>query len=321
MIHSPLILDKLDVRQVFWNHADLIERNCPICNSGNSTEKYVRPDNLQVKFCMNCNLFFISPSPSNTQILNFYNNYDVEYRTELPISKWRLKRELDNTSPFSDLRIKIINSLMELENKKVFDVGFGRAKFLYQLKKLGALTYGCEFDSKAINYAAYLGINQVFDKDISELDFKEEFDLIILNDIIEHPLNPVELLNSSLKMLKTGGIISIWTPNGKYGDNMNNHLTYRVDLEHMQYFTIDTFKLLSNKYNLKILFLQEIGFPSLFGIDSTSTLKDRLFINIKKILSLIPGYYQFKDLLKKSIHKENEETGNYSIFCVLQKIQ
>lgn len=321
MTNYPIILEKLDVRQVIWNHADLMERNCPICNSDNSKEKYVRPDKLQVKYCENCNFFFVSPSPSKNQILNFYKNYDAEYRTELQISKWRLKRELDNTSPFSDFRIKIINSLMKLKNKKVFDVGFGRAKFLYQLKKLGAITYGCEFDSKAINYASYLGINHVFDKDISELDFVEEFDLIILNDIVEHPLNPIDLLKSSLKMLKTGGIISIWTPNGKYGDNMNNHLTFRVDLEHMQYFTTETFKLLSNKYNLKILFLQEIGFPSLFGIDSTSTLKDRLFVNLKKILSLIPGYYQFKDLLKKNIYKESEDSGNYSIFCVLQKIQ
>jgi 2-polyprenyl-3-methyl-5-hydroxy-6-metoxy-1,4-benzoquinol methylase len=318
---APVILGKIDVRNLKWDLNDLQERDCPICSQKTSNPLYVRPDMLTVHFCSNCNSYFISPAPSEKQIIDFYENYEENYRAEFGISNYIIKKTMDFTNPLSDYRIDVINSFMTLDKMKVFDIGFGRARFLYLLKRLGADVYGNEFDPESIKIANYLGINNVFLKDISELKFDNFFDLFTLNDIVEHPLNPMELLENVVRMTKPGGLISIWTPNGSCGVERDDNLTFRVDLEHLQYFTQDTFTFVADKLNLEIVNIQTVGIPILFGIDKQITKKDRIIYKIKSLIKYIPGFFHLKQLIIKESTTNNQEflDGDFIIFCLLRK--
>jgi 2-polyprenyl-3-methyl-5-hydroxy-6-metoxy-1,4-benzoquinol methylase len=320
-MNLPIKLEKFDVREINWEMSDLIQRNCPICNNTESQQLFIRPDNLVVHLCSNCSTYFISPAPSHNQIVSFYSNYDNEYRAELDITKEQLKRELVHSEPFSDYRIEVISNFMNLNGAKVFDIGFGRAKFLYFLKKLGALTYGNEFDAKAIELAKYLGIDNVFDVEIENLNYDDFFDLITLNDIVEHPLDPTDLIIQAIKRTKPGGLISIWTPNGKSGVERKDNLTFRVDLEHMQYFTKKTFEFIAQRYNLEILHLEVIGHPSLFGIAKLISKIDIAKYKFKNIIKLLPGVFPIINFLKKKRQRNqiNSDKGSYILFCIFRK--
>jgi ribosomal protein L11 methylase PrmA len=66
-----------------------------------------------------------------------------------------LAASYNGSDPFTDLRIRELSSLMKFESSRVFDIGFGRAHFLYRLKKLGAIPYGLEVDPQAIEFAKF----------------------------------------------------------------------------------------------------------------------------------------------------------------------
>lgn len=53
-------------------------------------------------------------------------------------------------------------------------------------------------------------------KDFNEFESSEIFDVIVLSDILEHVYEPLELIVSSLRLMKKGGIVLVCVPNG-YG--------------------------------------------------------------------------------------------------------
>ena len=148
----------------------------------------------------------------------------------------------------------------------MLDVGFGRAGFLFQLKRLGAIPFGIELDPRALDFAKQLGID-TFKGDISDFSSDARFDVVALLDMVEHPLSLMNMLKRSSELLRKRGHILIWTPNGGYSGPDGNPATFRVDLEHMQYFTLETCFFVAAKLKLRVVHLETLGFPSLHGID------------------------------------------------------
>ena len=282
-------LPPLDFRIPKWDLNELQERLCPICNNSDSITKHIRPDSLTVKFCNNCNTFFVSPAPSPQELSKFYANYDERHRREPIINIDDLVHNYKDINPLEDFRIQKLSNYISFLNSKVLDIGFGRAQLLYTLMKLGAIPYGVELDEKAIEYATALGIHNVYKGSIEDLSDEIKFNLIILNDLIEHPLNPMSLLKKASDLLDKKGLLMIWTPNGEITDNEVNPTTFRVDLEHMQYLTPKSCRFIANEINLEIVHLETLGFPYLIGIDKPLKTTSNLKIQIIKVIKLIPG--------------------------------
>ena len=318
-------LPPLDFRIPKWDLNELQERLCPICNNSDSITKHIRPDSLTVKFCNNCNTFFVSPAPSPQELSKFYANYDESHRREPIINTDDLVHNYKDINPLVDFRIQELSKHISLLNSKVLDVGFGRAQFLYSLMKLGAIPFGIELDEKAIEYATALGIHNVHKGSIEDMSDYTKFNLIILNDLLEHPLNPMSLIRKAHDLLENNGLLMIWTPNGEITDNELSPTTFRVDLEHMQYLTPKSCKYIAKEFNFKIIHLETLGFPNLIGIDkplkSTPNLKNQIY----KVIKLIPGasmiYYLLNKLKKKLMPTIIEERmkGAYHLFCIMQK--
>ncbi|OGU59431.1 MAG: hypothetical protein A2X64_00775 [Ignavibacteria bacterium GWF2_33_9] len=320
-MNEPKQLDKFDQRMIEWSMNDLFKRDCPICTEPKQTQIFIRPDLLNIYYCKNCSTFFISPAPSSDQIIAFYKNYESAYRAEFNIPKYLLKKTLMYTDPMSDLRLKELSRFMDFNGANCFDIGFGRARYLYLIKKLGGHPFGNEYNSDSIEIAKYLGINNVYHNDISFLNFNNFFDLVSMNDIIEHPLEPMILMENVVKMTKKGGLISVWTPNGSCGVNRHDNLTYRVDLEHMQYFTKDTFKYVAEKFNLEILQIIPSGKPILFGIENKITDWDRFKYASKNLIKYVPGFFPVYSVLKNGKNKKIDSfrAGDYNLFCIFRK--
>lgn len=321
-----MILPPLDFRIPKWDFDELQVRPCPICNNANSIIKHIRPDLLTVNLCDTCTTFFISPAPSSHQLSDFYSIYDESHRREPNISAAELFLAYQDIDPLTDFRIQILNNHISLPNSKVLDVGFGRARFLYALLKLGAIPFGVELDEKAIEYAKALGINRVNKSSLEDLNNETKFDLIILNDLIEHPLNPMSLLKKASDLLENNGLLMIWTPNGEITNSEDCPTTFRVDLEHMQYLTPTSCNYIATEINLKIVHLETMGFPNLNGINN-NPLKKVLNLNlqVKKVIRIIPGMsllFRILKTIKRNLDfstREEKKLGSYHLFCIMQK--
>lgn len=323
----------LDTRIPKWDYDDLYTRTCPICNSLEAEPIYKRPDNLTIRICKRCYTHFISPSPSISQLNEFYKDYDELHRLAPFIDARDLAASYKEDDPFTDVRIRELSSLMKFENSKVLDIGFGRARFLYRLKRLGANPFGLEVDQKAIEYAKSVGIENVFKTDISNFISDIKFDMISLLDLVEHPLNPMDLLRNSTKHLKDGGLLVIWTPNGDFANVEGTQpVTFRVDLEHMQYLTPGSCFLIASELKLRIIHLETLGFPDLKNIsqsysklDAQSKSNIQPFPSIKKYSlplswSKAINHFRGKLNLHKQVkkHRPDERRGNYHLFCIMQ---
>lgn len=316
-------LHPLDYRIPKWNHDDLVERYCPICNSPDADTRYIRPDSLTVRLCNKCNTFYISPAPSHHQLSSFYTTYDENHRRTPSQTTKELLRAYQSIDPFADLRIREISSLMPIEGSKVFDVGFGRAQLLYEFMKLGATPYGVELDMKAIEYAKAIGIQNVYQGTIDDANDETKYDLIMMNDLVEHPLNPIALFKRAADLLDKRGLLLIWTPNGDITNAEDDPTIFRVDLEHMQYLTPESCIYIASRFNLRVIHLESLGFPFLNGIDKPIFKGRNIKTQIKRAIKSIPGFAVIYNLRRALItdksKAKDERTGAYHLFCILQK--
>lgn len=313
-------LTPLDARIPAWDFADLRERDCPICASAGCEDRYIRPDGLNTRLCHHCGTFFVSPSPSEEQLFEFYSHYDQAHRREPSATARELRFTYESRGPLTDLRVRELGSLISFPDSKVLDVGFGRAHFLYCLKRLGAKTHGLEHDPAAIELAEGLGLDGLRRGGIDEVPEDARFDLIVFNDFIEHPLKPMHVLKRASELLDPGGLISIWTPNGPLVSD-SQPTALRVDLEHMQYLTPDSCLFIASELKLRVAHMETIGFPDLDGIDQPRSQTVSRGHTFKKVMKAMPGFLWLNKIKHRLFSRGAECTraGTYHLFCVLQK--
>jgi SAM-dependent methyltransferase len=95
----------------------------------------------------------------------------------------------------------------------VLDVGCGAGQSLLELRAMGAEAYGIEADANiaptAIRHNLRIHIGSIYDDPFPGV----EFDLIILNQVLEHIPEPAALLAALAGRLKRGGRLILSVPN------------------------------------------------------------------------------------------------------------
>jgi hypothetical protein len=151
-------------------------------------------------------------------------------------------------------------------------------------------------------------------------------DAIVMNDLVEHPVEPFTLLRRAASLLKAGGRLAIWTPNGGAAGHeaatAERWVGFRVDLEHLQYFSPRTIQILASKLGLHIDHLETTGYPGLSGIDrlpakngaSGNSLVKAAKIAVKRWAPWIPqASYIARECRRPRVR------GSYHLFAILAK--
>ncbi len=100
-----------------------------------------------------------------------------------------------------------------MENGRILDVGCGSGKFLRWLKDHGWDVYGVELSGKAAQNAAKSGLD-VFCGELPDAGFPPHyFDVILINQVLEHVHDPMAMLKEANRLLKDGGKLIVGVPN------------------------------------------------------------------------------------------------------------
>ena len=140
--------------------------------------------------CDNCDFIFTTPIPSREEIATYYRRFD--YKDSLSAEKVirsDAKRSLKKIAKY----VK--------EKGELLDVGCGRGYFLDEARNFGWKTHGVDASKLVTDYATktlHLNVNC---SDIFSFRTTQSFDLIILNQVIEHFINPEGLINHCSKYL------------------------------------------------------------------------------------------------------------------------
>jgi SAM-dependent methyltransferase len=166
-------------------------------------------DEVEYKKCSNCHLHFFSPVLTGSP--KFYESllspggfYYKDNRYEFFLAKEYIKK-----------------------TDKVLEIGSGNGHFA-QIIEVNDYT-GLEYNDKAIADAKEKGINLI-KKSIEEFSEEQEntFDIVCSFQVLEHISNPHDYIESSLKVLKKGGLIIFGVPSAEsiLTNNINHTLNF-----------------------------------------------------------------------------------------------
>lgn len=104
------------------------------------------------------------------------------------------------------------------KNKYILDLGCGMGHFLYFCEKCGYKNcIGIDTSRENIDFIKRRGTLQVYLSSITDFlkDKEEQFDVIVLNDVIEHLTKEeiFDVLPAVMKAMKKGGVFLVKTPN------------------------------------------------------------------------------------------------------------
>lgn len=323
-INELEVLPRLDARIPNWDTAGLHEQPCcPLSAERAEPPSFKRPDGLPVSYCAATGLWFCAKRPNIEKLDEFYRLY---YRSHCPIkfdSAWA--QQLKKGLPKYDLRnivFKKIRSILGAPTgKRLLDVGMGTGLFVAHAKRLGYDCSGVDVAEDAVQYLSKtLNIKCIAGK-LEAWACREKFDVISMLDVVEHFLNPLDVLFAARRMLSEKGILVIWTPNGgEAGDRAGTARMwtgFRVDLEHMQYLSPKTIVWLGNKLNMDVLHLEAIGYPGAQGVNSR---KYSNYYAIRKYIGdCFPYLRMFRQwYLTASGQSVDHRLGQYHLFAILQ---
>jgi len=196
------------------------EKHCPICQSTALRKEFVGVKDLEyysygpVDFtrCQGCDVLFQDPLPPEELIPSFYPS---NYRNYLVEDKPSLLGGLKNLQA-SMFAKNITKHLKNPTENKILDLGFGNGQLLLALSRLGCKNLnGADFsEAPQHERLKQAGIRLAFSNFDKHFPYSEneKFDCIILNNVIEHFLDPVKVLKLCKTRLSDGGKVILITP-------------------------------------------------------------------------------------------------------------
>jgi len=260
--------------------------NCPLCNS-NKNRLVLRnrdwltdvDDCFNLVECLDCNLFYINPRPKEQELHKFYPDIYPAYTNHMyfnkndivnfskiifrisywfrkfPLTKiiWKLFITKIKVCREVDLRVVKLNY-----DSKVLDIGCATGLFLSHIRWLtNCKMNGVEANDKSRGTANQLLGSQVVFKDIAEVveSGGQKFDLITMWFVLEHLIEPLQVLRKSYDLLKQDGHLVMAVPNlDSWGRKIFKNKWFGFDVpRHLQIFNKDTLAALLEKSNFKIV--------------------------------------------------------------------
>ncbi len=113
-----------------------------------------------------------------------------------------------------DRRLNLIRRYVRLESACVLDIGCGIGTYVRKLGELAERAYGIDIDRAHVRQATTGGLAVAVSE---QLPFEDQaFDMVLLNEVIEHVQNDRETLQEACRVLRPGGHIVIYAPNRLY---------------------------------------------------------------------------------------------------------
>ncbi len=113
-----------------------------------------------------------------------------------------------------DRRLNLIRRYVDLKDARVLDIGCGIGTYVKRLDEVAGDAYGVDIDPARVRK----GERGTLSVAVSErLPFASaSFDMVLLNEVIEHVKDDAETLREACRVVRPGGHVIIYAPNRLY---------------------------------------------------------------------------------------------------------
>lgn len=224
-----------------------IWRSCPVCGSDEAKLLFIKEGFRHLK-CPTCGMVYVNPVLSEERLHSFYQDED-SYRQVL-LNKLNLSLDRKKFQYGLDL---IEEYLPQKGN--LLDVGCGPGVFLEVARERGWHVCGVEFNSWCVQHLREMNID-VIDVPIQQASLPHDFyQCVTLWAVLEHIVDPENLLKDIHRILTTGGILLILVPNI---DSLANRLLHERSATfageaHVNLFSASTLARLLKKVEFELI--------------------------------------------------------------------
>lgn len=201
------------------------------------------------KRCPKCGLMILSPQPTLDDLKSYYTpDYHGYCTSERGIISFLYRLVYF-------LRFREYTSLIG-ESGRILDIGCADIPYFDLLKEKhpGLELTGIEFKDEIAEKGRKKGRN-IITGTIMDLNATELYDLIVMNNLIEHVIDPIKEMEKAYSLLKPGGYILLETPNTDCWDYaVANRCWGSLHVpRHTYLFSSSSIKLLAKKTGFKII--------------------------------------------------------------------
>ena len=132
-----------------------------------------------------------------------------------------------------DRRLDLIRRYVNLEGKRILDVGCGIGAYVSKFRNFSDDVYGVDVDEEKIHRASRT-LPHVLPAEAEALPFRDDsFDVILLHEVIEHVKSDRQTIREAMRCLRPGGDVVIFAPNRMYpfethGFYVGNRFVFRL---------------------------------------------------------------------------------------------
>ncbi len=177
--------------------------NCPICQS--VSIKSMNWGKSSLKKCMDCDIHFVDPIPSEEELKELYKN------------SYSLQNESTNYNEYRRIfrlpeQIKLIGLIKVVNDKKskLLDIGCDRGFFIDEARRHNIEVFGVEPSDSSRKYCENIGL-KVY-SDLYDDDIPNDFDFVTMWHSLEHFINPNETIKKIYSKINQNGTLIIRVP-------------------------------------------------------------------------------------------------------------
>ena len=192
--------------------------------------------------CCQCNLVRVNPQLTQDAIRNIYQEgyKNKSHSTSNPAERQKIPQQQQDA----------LKKLAQICGNcgYLLDVGCFEGQFLWAARESGWQVAGTEISETAVAFARDTWQLDVRLGALEEIQFEDnQFDAVVLRDVIEHLPDPKRTLQEINRILRPGGALYVWTPNF---DSLTQHLVGQrwgavIFPWHLYYFTPKTLSQMS----------------------------------------------------------------------------
>jgi len=295
----------IDRKKIFKKFEYLLtkkEFECPLCSSRKKKKIFLKvTKNYILRKCKDCDLVF--PNINLNKIENYediiYKKYSNNFHSKNKLKKKNYRKKFISDR-FNYCIEKNFKNFKNLKKLNVLEIGCGTGEFLKHLKEKKIKYKGIELDPQQLQIAQNNKLN--VDNNNLKIEKNNEYNLVLMFDVLEHIVNPLDFIKLVTKKLKKNGLLICYIPNiNSIGfELMKEKQNLIYPFEHISFFNEKSLNYLSKKGNLKIKKIET------FGLDLIDYFFFKEFYDKKKYINKLSN---FIDLLQSVI--DNSGLANH----------
>ena len=232
-------------------------------------DRYGSPGTFSIQKCVRCDQMVTSPMLAESDLPALYSRYYPRREVDLDAIRKEADLVLQEGAAARRSREGTDNQghYLVKPGQRVLDIGCGSCVSLLEVRNLGAESWGIETDPNVRAIADHFGltvhIGSIHDNPFPGADF----DLIVLNQVIEHVPDPIALLKLVHGRLRPGGKVVLAFPNA---GSLNKRVSRRQWINwhipyHLHHYNKRSFGLIAKQAGYRIVSARTIT-PNLWTV-------------------------------------------------------